>query len=355
MLSLDLPAVYQTSKCYVTYGVMGHLDPKQPPSKTKPWTALTSQDFVHRADLILPQEVFDIVGEKLLKSKPAPEFRRVVMSLHDLLSGEFFTEYIKKGNVLMLSEGRRGIDNVFALRSGTLTMFLDKEAYERAGLVGKPHGAKGKRGTKPRWIVEFDLTNKSMSPGKKAFDRLLYASKNALADPITWLFCNVSPATPGPDPLSRHFPTSYASNPGILEGVSVVLPNLAPDVNSLSNIGEDFKDFSTELYEWLSLIRLQSPRIHVGDQIDPYLSRYQVPESGKEGEICKISWQGFLAPSWARQTLIDIITALPSKTWFSFSTTTFSKGLAEDNTECTILRPPNSTGEYLMWEVKGQD
>jgi len=51
----------------------------------------------------------------------------------------------------MLSERRRGIDNVFALRNGTLTMFLDKEAYERAGIVGKPHGVKGKRGLKPRW------------------------------------------------------------------------------------------------------------------------------------------------------------------------------------------------------------
>lgn len=53
----------------------------------------------------------------------------------------------------MLSEGRRGIDNVFSLRSGKLTMFLNKEAYERAGLVGKPHGVKGKRGSKPRWSM----------------------------------------------------------------------------------------------------------------------------------------------------------------------------------------------------------
>jgi ribonuclease P/MRP protein subunit RPP40 len=51
----------------------------------------------------------------------------------------------------MLSGGRRGIDNVLTLRGGTLTMFLDKEAYERAGLVGKPDGVKGKRGGKPRW------------------------------------------------------------------------------------------------------------------------------------------------------------------------------------------------------------
>ena len=30
-------------------------------------------------------------------------------------------------------------------------MYLDKETYERAGLVGQPHGVKGKRGLKPRW------------------------------------------------------------------------------------------------------------------------------------------------------------------------------------------------------------
>jgi hypothetical protein len=38
-------------------------------------------------------------------------------------------------------------------------MYLDKEIYERAGLVGKPYGVKGGRGSKPRWgkklSVEF--------------------------------------------------------------------------------------------------------------------------------------------------------------------------------------------------------
>ena len=110
----------------------------------------------------------------------------------------------------MLSEGRIGIDDVFTLRNGILTMYLNREAYERAGLVGKPHGVKGKRGTKPRWsrfclgrivqlpallicsVVELDLTAPSMFPGKKGFDRLIYASQNALAQPITWLFCNTS-------------------------------------------------------------------------------------------------------------------------------------------------------------------
>lgn len=34
---------------------------------------------------------------------------------------------------------------------GILSLHLDKESYERAGIVGKPEGVKGGRGTKPRW------------------------------------------------------------------------------------------------------------------------------------------------------------------------------------------------------------
>jgi ribonuclease P/MRP protein subunit RPP40 len=48
--------------------------------------------------LIIPQELLELVQEKLLKSTPGPAFKRVVLSLHEILSGDFFTEYIKKGN-----------------------------------------------------------------------------------------------------------------------------------------------------------------------------------------------------------------------------------------------------------------
>lgn len=34
---------------------------------------------------------------------------------------------------------------------GILTLSLDKESYERAGLVGKPDGVEGARGTRARW------------------------------------------------------------------------------------------------------------------------------------------------------------------------------------------------------------
>lgn len=114
------------------------------------------------------------------------------MTLLQILEGDFFTEYVKIGDIMMLSRGRHDVDNVFALKDGQLTMFLDKETYERAGLVGKPYGAKGTRGLKPRWVVEFDLRSPSMFRGKKGFDRLVYACKNVFIEPLTWLFCNVA-------------------------------------------------------------------------------------------------------------------------------------------------------------------
>lgn len=94
-------------------------------------------------------------------------------------------------------------------------MFLDRETYERAGMVGITHGVKGERGLRPRWsksrqgtcifltlpsqirvlifcpVVEYDLRAPASFPGKKGFDRLIYATKNALNFPVTWLFCNL--------------------------------------------------------------------------------------------------------------------------------------------------------------------
>ncbi|OIW28797.1 hypothetical protein CONLIGDRAFT_654905 [Coniochaeta ligniaria NRRL 30616] len=360
MQAFSEPSVYQTSKCYVTHGTIGHLDPKQLPTKGKPWTAIAGLDFIHKVDLILPQEAFQLVRDSLLNGPP-PEYRRVVMTLGDILTGDFLKEYIKQGNIMMLSEGTIGVDNVFVLKSvsGNLKMFLDKETYERAGLVGKPHGIKGKRGLKPRWVVELDLSAPAMWPGKKGFDRLIYACKNTLNQPLTWLFCNLSTSTPGPDPLTPHAPTKFTSKPGITQDISVTLPTLKPDTEMVASGDRDmYEEFATELYEWLSLLRLESPRILSSDQIDPYLSRYRAPGDSQDHQpasVCKISWQGFLSSAWARKTLVDVILALPAKTWFSLSATTFSSGMTAESTEFALFRPSESPREYLVWEVKSHD
>lgn len=139
----------------------------------------------------------------------------------------------------------------------------------------------------------------------------------------------------------------------------MVIPPLNPPPAILEGTNRlELDEYATDVYEWLSLVRLRSPRITVGDTIDPYLSRYAVPGSPddiQEGGVCKIRWEGFISPLWTRQLLADIILAVPSKAWFSLSATTFAKSIIADHTECTILRPPDVPGEYFLWEIKGHD
>ena len=164
------------------------------------------------------------------------------------------------------------------------------------------------------------------------------------------------PPDPSPDPLLQYSSAHQTCTPEILQDIDAIQPPFESVLASIATGDkDDLESFSTEIYEWLSLVRLESPRVQAGDHIDPYLSRYRVVEGGTPTKICKISWNGFISPSWCRQTLIEVIAAVSSKTWFSLSTTTFAKGIAGDASECTFLRSPGLTSEYLMWEVKAHE
>lgn len=113
------------------------------------------------------------------------------------------------------------------------------------------------------------------------------------------------------------------------------------------------EEVATELYEWLSLVRLGSPRAAAKDDIDPYLSRYRAPgDSEGHMHVCRLSWQGFASASWLRGLLVDVLVSCPPQSWFSLSSTAFSKDVNRGSDEVTILKPPGATGEYLMWEMK---
>ncbi|RGP60324.1 ribonuclease p/mrp protein subunit pop1 [Fusarium sporotrichioides] len=318
MFPAAAPSVYQSPKCFMTHGTMGHVDTKQAPRKGKPWAAITSLDFIHKVDLILPAEVHDAVSEQLAKTEGPPLYSRVVMSVGDILQGDFFTEYIKKGDIIMLSEGRMTVGTLFTLCEGVLTI------------------------------------DPSMLRGKKGFDRLIYACKNVFNQPMAWLFCDKMTKILSPDPLQQFFPTAFTSTPVISQDLAVVQPSLdvGPEILAENN-REALEYFATETYEWLSLIRLASPRVRTQDSIDPYLSRYCVPgDTAKESTVCRISWEGFLSTEWLHGLLMDALAACPSGAWFSLSATCFSKGVPGTSDELTILRPPNAAGRYLMWEIK---
>jgi len=89
-------------KCNVTYGTMGHLDPKQPPVKQKPFATILSNNFVQKVELILPEELLEIITKNILSENARPAYNRVIIPLKVLLEEQFFNEYIKKGRHLVL-------------------------------------------------------------------------------------------------------------------------------------------------------------------------------------------------------------------------------------------------------------
>ena len=65
------------------------------------------------------------------------------------------------------------------------------------------------------------------------------------------------------------------------------------------------EDYYNDVSEWLGLISLQSPRIAVDDVIDPYLSRYAVPQSESRQPqptaLVSLRWQGVMTSRWISQ------------------------------------------------------
>ncbi|KAL1634955.1 hypothetical protein SLS56_002038 [Neofusicoccum ribis] len=123
-----------------------------------------------QADLILPEEIYELIKQELDGAAGTFHYARVIMSLGEIIDGDFFNHYIKTGNVLMLSEGRRGIDNTFSLLEA----------------------------------VEMELRKPSMLHGKKGFERIVWAFKNVLDQSVTWLFHDLQssdkpPSAPSPD------------------------------------------------------------------------------------------------------------------------------------------------------------
>ncbi|KAK5634499.1 hypothetical protein RRF57_010212 [Xylaria bambusicola] len=187
---------------------------------------------------------------------------------------------------------------------------------------------------------------------------LVYACKTALDTPMAWLFCNLSKPL-NPDPIAQYHQTKYTPNPAVVQNMPTQIPPLnIPSAVLADRSRQELGDYSTEIYEWLSLVRLESPRVGLRDDINPYLSTYTVPgdlNGINEGQLCKITWQGFISPGWVANTLAGLIRTLPPEGWFSFSTTPFTRGVMGLGADYTIMRPPSSPGEYLLWEIKGHE
>lgn len=172
--------------------------------------------------------------------------------------------------------------------------------------------------------VEIDLRQPSMLHGKKGFERVVWAFKNVLTHSLTWLFHDFEKKTDsmtysdedgsgvtdlsaaaGESPVAKYHPTEKICSPQQRTTKAAKVPNLTSTKSS--SCADDFEDWAVETHEWLNLLAMNSPRVFLEDSIDPFLSRYQVPEGDSKNahSMVIVTWNGLIPASWIRQLLLE--------------------------------------------------
>jgi ribonuclease P/MRP protein subunit RPP40 len=301
------------TKIYFSHSVLpSYVDPQNVSTKKKPFSTFNKQKYSNILDLILPEEIYELIEAELARADgPArAQYARVHMKLGEILESDFLNGYIKQGNIMMLSEGRPLIDDRFELYEGILRMELTRPTYERCGLQGTPIEDGGKKHQKQRWIVEYDLRTNAMKHGKSGFSRLEWACKNILDQSLTWLFYNFNPSSAeslaeGKELISKHSPWIHHISPAATTMGNVLVPKLsAGDLKGLYA-----EDDALGLLEYLHMLSLDSPRIAKGDDINPHLSRYEVPDLGNgvnAKNMVRLRWRGFIPPAFVRDLFLAV-------------------------------------------------
>ncbi|GAA83649.1 ribonuclease P protein subunit p40 [Aspergillus luchuensis IFO 4308] len=299
-------------KCYTTIGQLpAFIDPKQPPTKRSPFSAILGHPFVHTVEVILPKDILSHVEPQLQNLR----YARVFMSLSSLLEGEFFNTYIK---------------------TGILKLELSKEIFERTGLT----------------VVEINLRLPSMLHGKKGFERIVWAFKNVLNQSVAWLFFDLTTSSGGvseDDPsLKGNHPQIINYKPLITEHSNILVPRLpGPEITNESREAAELEDHCNELSEWLAMVSLQSPRVSVYDDVDPYLCRYSVPDSdnAKPTSLFSLKWHGLVPSRWIIELLVAILKETAPKSiapyaWFALSASALGREAVEARDGYTVMVLP---------------
>ncbi|KAM9321721.1 ribonuclease P protein subunit p40 [Pholidichthys leucotaenia] len=112
------------------------------------------------------------------------------MPIYGLLDKDFLETAVYQGSVYGLSYRTRiDEDTCVALRpNGRLHLSLDKDSFELLGLEGKP--SRFNHRLKTRYVVSVDLTDSSMTPGGRGYQRLLTGLKSRLQLQTDFLLCH---------------------------------------------------------------------------------------------------------------------------------------------------------------------
>lgn len=186
-----------------------------------------------------------------------------------------------------------------------------------------------------------------MRHGKRGFDRMVFGCKT-ISDKLTSWICTLEDSS-APDGLSY---TKVLSKP-VTSQHMITHQVMTPAMPGFHGIGPESRSTAAELYEWISLVRLGSPRVSYSDDIDSYISRYSAPDCPPgEMSVGNISWDGLFSPSWVSNLVSRLLAVCPEESWFAITATDVMAGGLGGKGEITVLKPPGQGAKYLMWDIK---
>ena len=183
-------------------------------------------------------------------------------------------------------------------------------------------------------VVELNLRLPSMLHGKKGFERIVWAFTNVLTQSMAWLFHdlesnsgldegdyaseakkgngrnNMLKVGAGNKPINRVQPQLITCEPQETDHEQIITPPFYENGKVLEEMSEgDLQEHSGSLSEWLAMVQMASPRLSGADDVDPYLSRYAVPDAD-ESQACdlmSLKWHGLISSRWITQLFLNLL------------------------------------------------
>ncbi|KAG6044035.1 hypothetical protein E4U39_003860 [Claviceps sp. Clav50 group G5] len=349
------PTKQQSAKCVMT---VGYGDLSRLPRRTEPWMAFKNHDFISKIDLVMPLEKFLTMPSEIILDRPRPVYYRLAeSSLEQLLNKESLFNFLQKGEATLFSQSHVSATHIqFNVNKGILTMHMDESTFERSGLSDNIGLVKGRR----MRIVTLDLNSaRRYCNGEthKHLEQYTCAYKSITKKQLSWLLCDETGSTNLALELGNDVNVlEYTAELEMHQGTTCNPPIFDIGPLSFMDTGRlDMQEIGLCVYEWLSLLRLESPRVQYGDDVDTFLSRYRVASRDREQvRVCRISWVGLIGTTWFQNLVRDVMTVNATEGWLSFSSNSFyDVSLSGIGSELVMLRPSTKEDQYLTWRLKG--
>jgi ribonuclease P/MRP protein subunit RPP40 len=69
----------------------------------------------------------------------------------------------------------------------------------------------------------------------------------------------------------------------------------------------EVQEYCGSLSEWLAMVQMNSPRVSGEDDVDPYLSRYAVPDAESRTDLTRLTWHGLMSSRWIMNLFLSLM------------------------------------------------